>query len=158
MVATTTHSITWLVKQLRRDYPDILFQSGANDAWNPIEAIVHYRHSSDSPDQLLHELGHALLMHTSYKRDIELVGMERDAWTKAQEIAQKYDLSIDNESIDTHMDTYRDWLHARSTCPQCESNGLQTDSHLYQCLACDITWRVNDARTCGLKRYVLQTK
>lgn len=158
MAATISHSMPWLIKQLRHDHPDLLFKPGTKDAWNPLEATIHYNKSNPSTDQVLHELAHALLMHTGYKRDIELIGMERDAWIKAQEVAQKYDLKIDTESIDAHMDTYRDWLHSRSVCPQCESNGLQTDSHLYQCLACDTTWRVNDARTCGLKRYIVQTK
>lgn len=158
MVATTTQSISWLIKQLRRDYPDILFRVGVADAWNPTEVIVYYRKDGDSPDQILHELGHALLAHTSYKRDIELLGMERDAWTKAKEIANRYSIEIDPASIEDQMDTYRDWLHARSTCPQCESNGFQFDSDLYRCLACEAVWRVNDARTCGLRRYVVKSK
>lgn len=158
MVATTSRSMPWLVKQLRRDHPDILFEPSAADAWNPTQATVYYQKTATSTDQILHELGHALLMHTSYKRDVELLAMERDAWTEAQSIAGKYGLEIDPDSIDDQMNTYRDWLHDRSTCPTCDTNGLQIDDHLYQCLACETTWRVNDARTCGLRRYTVKTK
>lgn len=158
MVATTTQSISWLVKQLRRDHPDILFRSSSTDAWNPTEAAVYYRKDAQSPDQILHELGHALLAHTSYKRDVELLAMERAAWSEARKIAANYSISISLDSIEAQIDTYRDWLHARSTCPTCETNGLQTDSDLYRCLACETVWRVNDARSCGLKRYTVSTK
>lgn len=157
MVATTSQSITWLVKQLKRDYPDILFRSGEDDSWSPNQATVYYRLDSSSPDKLLHELGHAILAHISYKRDVELLSMERDAWKKAVDIANNYQLKIDQTVVDDHMDTYRDWLHARSSCPDCETTGLQIDMDLYQCLACDTKWRVNDARTCGLKRYTVTT-
>lgn len=158
MVATTTRSISWLVKQLRRDYPDIVFRAGPSDVWSPNEVVVYYRKDSDSTDQILHELGHALLSHTSYKRDIELVNMERSAWTKAEELAKQYDITIDPESIESHMDSYRDWMHSRSSCTNCQSNGLQVDEGLYHCLLCNTSWKVNDARSCGLRRYTIKTK
>jgi len=81
--------------------------------------------------------------------------MERDAWTKARDIAASLDLSIDEEIATAHLDTYRDWLHARSTCPKCGETGLETDTHIYSCLSCGARWRVNDARRHALRRYIV---
>ena len=103
--------------------------------------------------QVLHEVGHALLDHQIYSRDIELLGMERDAWQRAEVVAADLDLTIPDDVIQTHLDTYRDWLHARSLCPDCTQTGIQIDSAQYECPHCHATWRVNDARTCGLRRY-----
>ena len=55
--------------------------------------------------------------------------------------------------IEEHLDTYRDWLHARSSCPDCTATGYQTDASTYACPACSHTWRVNEARICQLRRY-----
>ncbi|HMQ96212.1 MAG TPA: hypothetical protein PKD19_03245 [Candidatus Saccharibacteria bacterium] len=102
---------------------------------------------------MLHELGHGLLNHQSYSRDIELLGYERDAWEEAKKIATNYTVELQQNDIEKHLDSYRDWLHSRSTCPACESSGLQTAKYRYTCLACKHIWRVNEARTCALRRY-----
>ena len=62
---------------------------------------------------------------------------------------------LNEEVIQEHLDTYRDWLHARSICPSCTANGYQISSHTYECPACLHTWRVNEARICALRRYSL---
>jgi hypothetical protein len=103
---------------------------------------------------LLHELGHATLGHSDYNKDIELLSLERAAWDQAELLAQQYNLSINENLIEDHLDTYRDWLHSRSLCPQCSFTGLQTGNAQYSCPACHAKWRVNQARTCGLKRYI----
>lgn len=151
MAATTTPSISWLLPKLSSAYPEIEFQAGNVSAWNPEQRTVYY--APDDGWQVLHELGHALLDHRNYTRDIELIGLERDAWQRARTVANQLDLTIPDEAIQTHLDTYRDWLHARSTCPDCQQTGLQTDPKRYSCPHCQTTWRVNDARTCGLRRY-----
>lgn len=152
MAATTTRSINSLVKRLRADFPHLSFAASEHFAWNPIEQTVYYRLAGE-PTRLLHELGHALLNHESYYRDIELVRMEADAWDASRKLAEKYTVLLSDEQIDTHMNTYRDWLHARSTCPTCDATGVQVADEQYRCLECSSEWRVNEARTCGLKRY-----
>jgi hypothetical protein len=79
--------------------------------------------------------------------------MERAAWEKAGELAPTYEVTIQPDLVEQQLDTYRDWLHDRSVCPNCEANGVQTDVNHYRCLTCDDTWRVNDARRCALRRY-----
>ena len=95
---------------------------------------------------LIHELAHGLLEHADYARDVQLLNMERQAWEKALEIAQSYGETIDEDVIETHLDTYRDWLHQRSTCPVCQAVGLQIKKQAYTCPACSHEWRVNEAQ------------
>lgn len=105
---------------------------------------------------LLHELSHAVLGHFSYERDIELIGKEVEAWRHARDsLAPKYKLSIPDEAIDDELETYREWLHARSSCPDCNLNGIQTETDTYRCLNCRAVWKANDARNCELRRRIL---
>lgn len=157
MAATTTHSTSSLAEKLAKDYSDFEFRAGEYFAWNPVESVVSYN-PDGSPARLFHELGHALLGHQSYGRDVELLKMESDAWQQAEVVAPRYNLAMDSDDIESHLDSYRDWLHARSTCPNCDANGIQTNDDHYKCIECRATWRVNEARTCGLKRYTDSNK
>lgn len=123
-------------------------------SWNPQTKTITYVSTDEALESsLLHEYGHALLGHTDYSYDIDLLKMERAAWDQALRIAKQIDLTIDSDNIEDHLDTYRDWLHARSLCPRCSSTGLQVATHQYTCPACSHAWTVNDARTCALRRY-----
>lgn len=156
MDATTTPSTpskTNLVTRLEVDFPLITFAHGEQFKWSPKTQTVFYA-DGDIPS-LLHELSHAILGHNDYARDIELIALERAAWDKAVELAAVYGVKIDDNQVEDHLDTYRDWLHARSTCPNCTAIGFQIKKSTYQCPACTHRWRVNDARICGLKRYSL---
>lgn len=148
-------SILPLVKTLSKDFPSVNFAPGDRFLWSPSEVTVFYEESSkpEAPALLLHELGHALLNHTSYQRDIELLAMETSAWEKATELATQYSVAVSENDTEDHLDTYREWLHARSSCPNCTANGFQTARTTYSCPACAHTWRVNEARLCALRRY-----
>jgi len=144
-----------LIKILREAHPEFLFKVGNTFHWSPQEKTVFY--ADDDPAALLHELAHAILGHNHYLRDMELIEMERDAWAYATEtLAQRYLIAIQDEMVQEALDSYRDWLHARSNCPQCGSTGIQSASFLYKCVACDTAWRVNEARQCALRRYTLE--
>jgi hypothetical protein len=122
--------------------------------WNPDTAIVSYDPSHvDCASLLLHEVGHALLGHVRYDRDIELLAIERQAWDKALSISENYGVVIDPDLIEDTLDTYRDWLHSRSLCPSCGATGLQVASKTYSCPSCHQKWHVNEARSCELRRY-----
>ena len=144
-------SISSLIARLTADYPDISFEQGQAAYWSPSSRTISYTPATPSTE-LLHELGHALSGHTDYERDIQLIAMEHEAWTAALEIAPTYGVKIAPDTIERHMDTYRDWLHARSLCPACQANGIQVDRVTYQCPACEARWVVNEARTCALRR------
>lgn len=141
-----------LIKRLREDFPDILFESGKDNLWLPDERKIIFCSGDDIG--LLHELGHALCNHFEFSQDIELIHAERDAWDKAIELGERYEINIDKKRVESALDWYRDWLHNRSLCPKCSQNGVQDQDNLdYFCINCDTKWQANDARKTGLKRY-----
>jgi hypothetical protein len=142
-----------LIQRLKTDYPTLLFVRGNDFSWSPSDQTVYYKDEAGSDAFLLHELSHGLLRHSEYNRDIELIAMERAAWDKASELASVYNQKIDESLIEITLDSYRDWLHARSTCPNCSATGLQTKKQIYTCPACNHSWRVNEARVCALRRF-----
>ncbi len=151
--------ISWLISKLSSNYPPtgdtpLTFVVAESFGWNaPKRTIAYAPDAPDAPAFLLHELGHALLNHDHYQDDIHLLGMERAAWDKASELAPQYETTISDDIVEDALDTYRDWLHARSLCPHCNATGVQTATRQYRCLACNHTWHVNEARTCALRRY-----
>ena len=146
---------SWLIEQLKasKDNP-LNFTQGTTFGWDYSTHTVTYDPSRRKCDAyLLHEVGHAILGHQGYQTDTQLLEMERAAWDKARELADMYQIIIDDSDIEESLDTYRDWLHSRSLCPHCNSTGLQAASNHYRCAACQHEWRVNEARTCALRRY-----
>ena len=142
-----------LIQQLKADYPQFRFKKAKRFLWSPSEATIYYTGTDEDYAFLLHELSHGILNHAEYRRDIDLIVMERAAWDTANELAPTYGLVIDDDTVETTLDSYRDWLHARSTCPTCTAIGLQTKQRVYTCPACHHSWRVNEARICALRRY-----
>jgi hypothetical protein len=142
-----------ILSQLIKDYPSLKFIEGDDFRWSPEISTIFYKNDGDEA-LLLHELGHALLHHQDYDRDVTLLTMERDAWDKARTLP--YSVAITDDTVQDHLDTYRKWLHARSTCPTCSANGQQVKKFSYHCIACGADWRVNEARLCGLKRYTIK--
>lgn len=152
MAVTTTPSMSSLIAEVSTTHPTINFTASEWFAWNPDTRTISYVENG-APARLLHELGHADLDHCAYQRDIQLLEMERDAWDRARQLASDYHCTISDDAVDDHLDSYRNWLHARSTCPRCEALGIQTDAARYTCMECAHAWRVNEARTCELRRY-----
>lgn len=146
-----------LIQRLKTDYPAFSFKEADDYLWSPADKTVSYVKQSKDYSFLLHELSHGILHHSEYDRDIELIAIERAAWDKATEIALLYGMTIDDELVESTLDSYRDWLHARSTCPNCEATGLQTKKYIYACLACGNNWQVNEARMCALRRTKITT-
>lgn len=148
-------SIASLIKTLQKQYPNISFVASDTYAWVPTTRTIHYNGKNTDKSQLLHELSHGILNHDTYSFDIELLTLEREAWDKAKDIAQHYGITLAEEDAENHLDSYREWLHARATCPACSATGFQTKKTLYSCPACHASWRVNEAKTCALRRYTI---
>lgn len=147
-----------LVPKLSVDFPEIHFESSDDFYWSPTSKTVFFGTVRNHMDQLtlLHEVAHAVLNHQHYARDIELLKIEREAWDYVRtNLAPRYEAPYDEDHAETMIDSYRDWLHSRSTCPQCSTSGIQTGDHRYRCLGCSHDWRVNEARRCDLRRYSL---
>lgn len=147
-----------LISKLRIEYPGITFRPGLSFKWSAENKVLFYNISlEEGSSLLLHELSHAILDHAGFALDIDLVRKERLAWQYAQEtLAPRYNLVISDNMVEDAMDTYRNWLHKRSLCPDCQTSGLQTKTGTYKCLACRCQWRANDAREHSLRRYRLK--
>jgi hypothetical protein len=146
---------TPLLSKLKSDYSSFQFEASDEFRWSPEEATIYYDEQSNDSATLLHELSHAILDHTSYLKDIGLLELERDAWEYARTtLAPTYSVDIKEDLIQDSLDTYRDWLHARSVCPTCTATGIQVKQRAYRCIACGTVWQVNDARFCALRRYI----
>lgn len=150
--------ISSLVAKLQTKYPHVAFAMSDDFYWSSADKTVYVDCEATDQDSpvLLHELAHALLGHDSYRRDIELIRIEREAWELATtKLAPQFAVPIDTDLVEEMIDTYRDWLHARSTCPLCSMTGVQSASMRYHCVGCDHNWNVNEARRCQLRRYSL---
>jgi len=132
--------------------PNTQFESGDSFFWSPKQNKITYNKSLiNSPIgawSILHEAAHALMKHTSYNSDLGLLKLEAEAWDEAKKLGVQLDMAIDEDHIQDCLDTYRDWLHRRSTCPNCGIICLQSSSTLYYCHNCHGSWRVSASRFC----------
>ena len=141
-----------VIKKLTDTYPKLTLEPGNTYYWSPSEKIVHYKPDNVKEESiwaLLHESGHALLEHTHYYSDIELLHMELEAWEKAKELSSDFKSpEIDEDHIQDCLDSYRDWLYKRSLCPDCSLAGAQIEPKTYTCIFCHKKWSVSSERFC----------
>lgn len=137
------------IDRLARDYPQFKFAPGSEDHWSAKLGTITYNPRRPAPQlrySVLHELAHALLGHSTYRSDFQLLKLEAEAWQLAAEIGHKYQVEVDEEHIQNCLDTYRDWLHQRSACPKCGTHVLQRDANSYSCYNCRTNWRVTSRK------------
>lgn len=148
-------SMSSLVAKLANNHPGIAFTIGNTARWSRDEQTVYHNPGEPHADWvLLHETAHALLDHSDYARDIELLALEREAWEYASHtLAPDYGVCINPAFINEHLDTYRDWLHAKSTCPACQSNGYESSPQQYACVHCGGTWHTNTGVDREIRRF-----
>jgi predicted RNA-binding Zn-ribbon protein involved in translation (DUF1610 family) len=152
MGATNTSvskSAKLFISRLKKDFPEFNFKPGSQDHWSPKTNTITYRTKAALRDLqygLLHELAHAKLGHFNYHTDFELLKLEGAAWELAAKLGRKYKVKISNKHIQNCLDTYRDWLHARSRCPTCGIHVFQKDTHHYRCFNCGTLWKVSSGR------------
>lgn len=142
-----------LVSQLSEDYPGLKLVESDHFRWSPEDNTITY--SSGSPTaiwSLLHEFGHMLCGHKDYSSDIGLLVMEVAAWHRARQLAGKYRIVVDEDHIEKCLDSYREWMYRRSSCPVCTQAGLEKQTGLYICINCRKRWRVTSARFCRVYR------
>ena len=126
-----------LLEQLKNDFPEFRFVSGKKYTFRPPKTIVLGPLEPFSELLALHELSHAILKHKTFRMDVERLKMESAAWAKARELAIKYDVKVDEDFIQDELDTYRDWLHAKSKCKKCGLTRYQTPDGIYHCPRCE---------------------
>ncbi|HET9174674.1 MAG TPA: hypothetical protein VFN56_05370 [Candidatus Saccharimonadales bacterium] len=145
-----------ILNQLKTRFPFLDYTASNGFYWSPKTRQIFYdtrRTDAKAVWSLLHETGHALLQHTSYRADYELIRLEVAAWQKAQELADDLRITIDEDHVQDCLDTYRDWLYKRSICPTCLTKCLQQDDYThYRCHNCHTVWRVTPSRFCRAYR------
>ncbi len=158
-MAVITMQFTELTDRITAAF-NYTFSPGGVPMWSPAAQTIFYHPAEQIEDiwNLLHEIAHAELKHTTFELDIELIDHETQAWHHAVSIlAPRFDLIVDDEHVQGHLDTYREWMFERSLCPNCGQTGLQTQN-TYRCINCRCLWRANEARLCALKRVRLQAQ
>lgn len=135
---------------LEKAYPSIKFESGNIASWSARTSTITFLPLTSNTQELalLHEVAHSLLEHKAFTSDIDLLSKEVAAWDKTRTLVTLYGVTFDKEHVEDCLDTYRDWLYKRSTCPQCNAHGLQRSSTVYTCLNCSTIWNVTQTRLC----------
>jgi hypothetical protein len=145
-----------ILNQLQARFPELRFCEGDIFVWSPETQEVIYNPKGDertSSWSLLHETSHALLCHVTYGTDFELLRLEIAAWEKAKEIAKHFEVKINEDYIQDCLDSYRDWIYARSICPNCSTKSVQqNDLRHYRCFNCHEVWQVTPSRFCRAYR------
>lgn len=139
-----------LLTKLRKQLPGVSFEAGTAFFWSPEYSRVTYKSGSEEKYMwaLLHEASHAILGHKNYQNDVELLMLEVSAWQQAKSLAAEYGIEISEDHIQDCLDTYRDWLHQRATCPRCSTVSLQITAREYRCHNCSAAWSVSASRFC----------
>ena len=124
---------------VRGDYPAVRFVKGARFSFRPPRTVVFCDDSGDAaPLLLLHELGHFLTGRYSFKTEVERLKIEVMAWEKARELAPLYGVFVDEELMESELDSYRDFLHQKSRCPDCGLTRFQTPDRVWHCPRCEL--------------------
>ncbi len=144
-----------MIDKLTKEFPALSFVKGKDFIWAPEELCVYYSTSiatNEGKQSMLHEVGHAILEHETYSHDIDLLKYELAAWEKAKSIANNFSVTINQDYIEDCLDSYRDWLKKRSTCPDCSFVNFQTSHSSYDCFNCGCSWRVPVSQVCRIQR------
>lgn len=133
---------TFLLK-IKSDFPEFRFVTGSRFAFRPPRTIVmpkEFDEVSDNTNSLLflHEVGHALSKHRDFKTEIGRLKMEVEAWEKARGLCDKYGVSFDEDLVETELDSYRNFLHQKSRCPDCGLTRFQTPDGVFHCPKCSL--------------------
>lgn len=123
--------------RIRSDFPEFKIISGKRFSFRPPKTIVVGPEEPNDSLLLLHELGHALSGHRNFDTSVRRVKMEREAWDKARELCSKYEVEYDEDLIEGELDTYRDWLHKKTSCPKCGLTMFQTPDGFCHCPRCE---------------------
>lgn len=127
------------LEKIAANHSDFRFVVGRKYTFRPPRTIVIGPLEPSWRLLLIHEVGHALCGHRSFRTDVERLKIEVQAWEKARELAQKYDIEYDEDLVQGELDTYRDWLHQKSRCPKCGLTRFQTPDSQYHCPLCEMS-------------------
>ena len=147
------HNLNDVLAQLKKQNPTIKYVKGNDFKWSFSSKTITYLNNNIITNiwSLIHETAHAQLDHQNYKTDQQLLTLEMQAWQRAKIIAKSLNgLIIDQDHIENCLDTYRDWLHKRATCPNCNVTTLQKGVGAYKCFNCHCSWNVPASPQCKI--------
>ena len=128
-----------IITRLEADLPDLRFVFGRKFAFRAPRTIVVPDDFKESDSLLvLHEVGHALTGRFNFQTEAERLRIEVLAWGEARKLAEKYGVFVDEDLIQGELDTYRNWLHQKSRCPNCGLTRFQTPDGAFHCPRCEI--------------------
>lgn len=147
MDAMSTLKITLpSIQQITEDFSQLAFKESEDFYFSARNKVIYYNKklvlTEPGVFQLFHEIGHALAGHHHYESGVELLKIESEAWHRAKQIAHEYRLKIPEALIEHCLDSYRDWLHLRSVCPNCSAVGVESGINYYHCFNCFQKWTV----------------
>ena len=125
------------VEELKRDYAGFRYRMGRKFTFRPPRTVVLGPPEPFLELLVLHEVSHGICGHKDFRMDVMRLKMEVQAWEKAKELASQYSIEVNEELIQEELDTYREWLHQKSRCPQCGLTRYQTMDSLYHCPRCE---------------------
>jgi hypothetical protein len=158
MAAITMALIHSLIDEIKAAYPRLVLRRGDNFYYNASAMSITYDPSDRFVCQLLlHEIGHYIAADPTPNSGVELIACEQRAWFIATStLSPRFEVKIDKDFVEDCLDTYRHWLHQRSTCSYCNITALEFSSSHYTCVACGRSWLANSAKTCRLKKTSLK--
>lgn len=134
-------------QEIIKTFEDFNFVDSSVFYWSAIDSTIHFdsklMHSDEGLYKLIHEIGHAESQHKNFNSGIRLLSLETEAWDKALAIASTFDIEIPADFIEHSLDSYRDWLHKRSMCPDCKTIGIESGENQYKCFNCRQKWTVS---------------
>ena len=137
-------------------FPQFEFQSGDTFRWSPTTNTIVYDGARVATGSglmaLLHEISHAVLGHSNYQWDVQLLRMEAEAWEKTEVICRDEEIHFDSNQMQDCLESYRQWIYQRSLCPNCNNTGIQQSSDEYACVLCDKHWGVPASQVCRITR------
>lgn len=102
----------------------------------------------------LHEIAHLQLKHFSYKYDVELLGIEVEAWELTKKLAEEIGIEINEDHICDCLGSYDHWISKRAACPRCGTYGLQRAQNVFGCFVCDCYWKVNERQDREIRKRI----
>ncbi len=134
--------------ELIAQYPTFRFLPAGYFAYDAAEDVINYDPAELKSVQgklaLLHEISHASLGHFHYRFDFELFVMEARAWHMTRKLAKKHNVEVNDDYIESCIDSYDEWLSKRATCPKCQTFNIQSVPNEFQCYHCETSWQVSD--------------
>ena len=122
---------------VKNKFPDFRFKTGRKFMFRPPRTIFIGPEEEGDEILLLHELGHAILGHRDFNMNVQRLKMEMEAWEKARELAEEFGVPIEEDKIETELDTYRNYVDKKSRCPKCGLARYETPDGQYHCPRCE---------------------